>query len=274
MQYLFINEKHTPHQDHRPVLGKQGPSGNPKKSKNQQKDSTSAPNSLQEQVNIPPRKSARKRKATEIEVIPVVPTERPEIEIIDLLSDDEEETKPSTSAAAVDDTLGAKDKIKEEKASPNAITSIGAIKTTVSNKTPHQNQSPVPGKQGAQGKHLKSHAPKNDRNSAPPKSFQETLSKLDNVSTQKNKKRRRTTVKTASQIPSEDVSKPGASTPDAAKTTAEAEITKQKAKSRNTLNKGYKPNCETIDGIDFGPAAKTPAVTIPAADPSAVTTRD
>ena len=226
-----------------------------------------------EQENVPPRKSARKRKATEVEVIPVVPTERPEIEIIDLLSD-EEETRPSTSVAAVDDTLGVKDKIKEEITSPNAITSTGAVKTTETKKTPHQNQSPVPGKQGAQGKHLKSHVPKNDRNSAPPKSFQETLSKLDDVPTQKNKKRRKTTVKTANHIPSEDVAKPSADTPDAAKTTAKAEITKQKTKSRNTLKKGYKPNCETIDGIDFGPAAKTPAVTIPAAEPSAVTTRD
>jgi hypothetical protein len=67
-----------------------GTSGKPQKSKNPKKTRSSAPPSFQEQDNVPARKSTRKQKATdhdEVEVFPIVPTEKPEILLIELSSD-------------------------------------------------------------------------------------------------------------------------------------------------------------------------------------------
>jgi hypothetical protein len=64
------------------------------------------------------------------------------------------------------------------------------------------------------------------------------MSKLDDVPTRKSGKRRRTIA------PNENVSKPG---------------TTDAAKMRNTLKKGFKPSCEIIHGMAFGPNARTPA---------------
>ena len=59
---------------------------------------------------------------------------------------------------------------------------------------PHQSQRPVLGKQGTSSKPQKAQALKNTRSWAPPKSFQETMSELDNMPTQKSKRRRKAPV--------------------------------------------------------------------------------
>jgi hypothetical protein len=99
-----------------------------------------------------------------------------------------------------------------------------------------------------------------------------TMLKLDNMPTQKSKRRRKTPVQdeveTATLVPTEDVaerSADGTATPDAAKTvdTTETEITKPKS----TLKKGCKPHFVPFDEVNYPQQPKSRQTTSRQPDP-------